>query len=288
MRRPLPALLLVTLLALVLRSDDSFGQETAFKDHIATVASLAEPEYRDKVKDFLSASPTTATGMNVDALLATNAINGIDRRQAYVARSSLFEVFSHIASNTDRKSEDRAYAIHWLGRLGSHDAELVERAIDTIRPLSDTADGRVQRAAKAVVESLKTLPRPVSPRDTVVNLNKALANGDSAAAMSLFHQIGDLSRLRKMLPNLRPIGTIVDSEQILDLSIVVVKNGRDIDPICLVKTDGTWKICKNVTEFTLPVSSHREASSMVAAMDDLQTWYKLRKQQLLAVDKSSQ
>jgi hypothetical protein len=138
------------------------------------------------------------------------------------------------------------------------------------------------------MENLKTLPRPISPRDTVANLNKALANGDSTAAMSLFHQIGDLSQLRKMLPNRRPIGAIVDSEQILDLSIVVVKNGRDIDPICLVKTDDTWKICKDITEFTLPVSSHREARSMVAAMDALQTWYELRKQQLLAVDKSSQ
>ena len=59
------------------------------------------------------------------------------------------------------------------------------------------------------------------------------------------------------------MGTIVDSERILDLAIVIVKKGRDIDPICLVKTDNAWKICKDVTEFTLPVSSHREARSMV-------------------------
>jgi hypothetical protein len=286
MRRQLSALLIVTF-ALVHRSDESFAKETALKDHTATVVSLAGPEYRDKVEDFLSASPKTATGLSIDAMLATNAINRIDRRQEYVARSSFFEVFSHIASNTQRKPEDRTYAIRKLERLSSADSDFVKKVIDTLGPLSDEADGSVQRTAKAVLESLKKLPRSISPRDTIVNLNEALAEGDSAAAMQLFHQIGDLSRLRKNLPKFKPFGAIVDSENILDLSIVVVKSGPDIDPICLIKIDGNWKICKDITEFTLPVSSHREASSMVAAMDALQTWFDLRKKQLLAVDKPS-
>ena len=117
-----------------------------------------------------------------------------------MARSSMFEVFSHMASNVARKPEDRTYAIHSLRRLASSDPDLAEKVVAIIQPLSQTDDARVQRVAEVVIKQLNTMPQPSSPRDGVSDLNDALASGNSAAAMTMFHRIGNCSRLEQIVP----------------------------------------------------------------------------------------
>jgi len=263
------------------------AEEPTLKDHIRTIVSLTDPEYRDRVADFPSESPTRATGRTVDASLAKNEINRIDRRQEYVARFSALEVFRQLALNVAREPGDRVYAIHLLGRLASLDATIAKQVIATLRTVSREDDDRAKHAAEIVLQKLNNLTPPTSPRDVVLELNEALRNGDSETALSLFHQVGDYARIEQAIPRIKSFGEILDSERILDLAIVVVGKGRDVDPICLMKIGDHWKICTTVTEFTLPVSSHREARSIVAAMDALQAWYDERHQQLSAVDQES-
>ena len=79
--------------------------------------------------------------------------------------------------------------------------------------------------------------------------------------------------------------TVLDSRTADDAAIVIVaaegpqyRLGIDIDPFCLVRTSGEWKIAPEVTQFPAPADADQKSKAQSA--EQLHDWYRKRKQEL--------
>ena len=269
--------LLILLIAIVQVFDSpSVAQDQAvdLDDDRARIAALARSAHRAQVTDFLSETPTRATGMSMDASLAKLALNGIDGRKEAEIRSSVVRVFGFMARDEKRDSGDRTYAMNKLGRLAQLHADVAKEVAAVMNQLAEHDDRRIRGTAELILSRIKDVPVPMSAVETLAELERVVDSGDLDKARSMFHLVNPEEATDEFISMFRDIPRVVTSKEILDIAVIVVHEKRnDYDPVCLIRMSGQWKVCQPITQFTIPATDIRKAKSMIETMDTLMNWY---------------